>query len=150
MTADALPHAAVIHTGEGRTRLRISCRRGDSDYFAFVASGLSAMRGVRSVKVTPLTGSVLISHDQQLSRLGAEAEEKGLFALEGGAPTSSDAPATPMLGMNPRLVVAAALGLIALWQVRREKYFPSALSVAMHAAAVAGLFPMDKASPPQD
>ena len=149
MKADALPRATVIHAGASRTRLRVPSRREDLAYFASVASVLSAIRGVQSVKVTPLTGSVLISHNQMLSNLGAEAEKKGLFFLDAGASAIDRAPA-PALRVNSQLAVAAALGAVALWQVRQGKYFPSALSLTMHAAALAGLFPTDESSRPRD
>jgi len=151
MTNDDLPHATVIHAGDGRSRLRIASRRDDVLFFASVAAGLSSIRGVRDVKTTPLTGSILIFHDASLSSIGEEAERRRLLSLvvEESAASGETYPAPP-LPIGPRTAAAAVLGLIALWQIYREKYFPSALSVIMHAIVVAGLLPPDDASPAND
>src|SRR3974390_307440 len=133
MTGEGLPRATVIHSGDGRSRLRIVSRRDDVVFFASVAGGLSTIRGVRDVKTTPLTGSILIFHDAPLSSLANEAEKRRLFSLVEDAAERGETYYAPPLPINPRIAAAAGLGLIALWQMYREKYFPSALSVLMHA-----------------
>jgi hypothetical protein len=150
VSAADLPCAEIVHASEGRTRLRIASRREDGAFFALAVAGLSKVRGVRDVKATPLTGSIVIFHDAPFSAIGAEAEKTGLFSIADGsaAPAATLPAALPQL--NPRAAAAVGLGLIALWQVYREKYFPSALSVAMHALAVAGLLRTDDGSPTGD
>ena len=150
MRDEGLPRATVIHAGDGRSRLRIASRRDDVVFFASVAAGLSAVRGVRDVKTTPLTGSILIFHDASLSSIAKEAEKRRLFSLVEDAPASGETYPAPPLPISPRIAAAAGLGLIALWQIYREKYFPSALSVIMHAIVVAGLLPPDDTSPAND
>jgi hypothetical protein len=150
MSAAGLPFAEVVHASEGRTRLRVASRREDAAYFASIAAGLTAIRGVSDVKATPLTGSIVIFHDQPLSVIGAEAERRGLFSVaDGSAATSATVPALEAY-VNPRTAAVVGLGLIALWQIYREKYFPSALSVAIHALAMAGLLQTDDGSPTGD
>lgn len=143
--ADALPLAAVVHTMKGRTRLRVADRREDEGFFASVAAGLSAIAGVQKVEVRPLTGGILIFHDTPLSTLSAAAEKAGLFSLVEETIASS-APEELRLQISPRMVMAAGLGLIAVWQVYKEHVFPPALTLAFLAAEVAGLSPVWNAS----
>ena len=79
--ADALPLAEPIHAIPGRTRLRIEERSGDGAFFASIATGLSAIRGVSHVDVRPLTGSIVIHHAAPLARIGVAAEEARLFVI---------------------------------------------------------------------
>jgi hypothetical protein len=149
MIADDLPQAAVSHAMEGRTRLRLAGRSEDAGFFAAMAAGLSAIPGVRKVEVAPLTGGILIRHDVPLSRIAEAAEKGGLFALIDPAikkepPTDFALRIDPKfreraLRLGPRMVAAAALGLIAAWQMYKEKFFPSGITAAWYAASLAGL-----------
>lgn len=141
--ADVLPHAAVVHTIEGRTRLRIAERRGDAAFFASVATGLSTIAGVKKVDVTPLTGGILIFHDAPLSAIGETAEKLRLFLLIEETTNSSQ---TPALRISPRMVAASGLGLVAAWQVYKERVFPPALTIAWYAVNVAGLLSAEDVS----
>ena len=146
--ADDLPQAAVIHAMEGRTRLRLAGRSEDAGFFAAMAAGLSAIPGVRKVEVAPLTGGILIFHDVPLSRIAEAAEKGGLFALID--PAIKKEPSRELalrinpksreraLGISPRMVAAAALGLVAAWQMYKEKFFPSGITAAWYAASLAG------------
>jgi hypothetical protein len=145
MKADDLPRAAVIHSVDGRTRLRVAARRENAAFFSTVAAGLSAIAGVRKVEVRPLTASILIFHDAPISRIGEAAEKNGLFSLAEATKPSASLEG-PALQISPRMVAAAGLGLIALWQVYKEKFFPSALTVGFYAVNIAGLLPTDDAS----
>lgn len=131
------PAAEVSHAMPGRTRLRIADRRGDAAFFATVASGLSALPGVQKVEVTPLTGSVLIRHWGSLEKLGATARDAGIFNLA-KAPATREA--ATGAAFDPRLLAAAALGGLALWQMSREKLFPPALTLLWYAAHLGGLW----------
>jgi hypothetical protein len=133
--ADDLPIAALVHSMPGRARLRIGERRGDSVFFAAIATGLSALPGVYHVDVRPLTGSVVISHGPPIARIGAAAEQAGLFALAAAAEEAEDWPELPI---DPRLVMTVGLGLVAVWQLLRGQIFPPAVTAAWYAAHLAG------------
>jgi hypothetical protein len=135
---DVLPHATVVHAIEGRTRLRVVERRGDAAFFASVATGLSTIAGVQKVEAAPLTGGILIVHDAPLSHIAETAEKLGLFLLVDEAVRSFQGPA---LHITPRMAAAIGLGLIAAWQVRKERIFPPALTIAWYAASLAGFLP---------
>jgi hypothetical protein len=141
--ADVLPHATVVHAIEGRTRLRVAERRGDAAFFASAATGLSTIAGVKKVDVTPLTGGILIFHDAPLSGVAETAEKLGLFLLIEETPDSSQAPA---LRITPRMVAATGLGLVAAWQVYKERVFPPALTIAWYAVNIAGFLSAEGAS----
>ena len=135
---DVLPRAAVIHAIDGRTRVRIADRRGDAAFFASVATVLSRMAGVKRAEVTPLTCGVLILHDGPLSRIGEAAEKARLFSLVGnGTPQHSSESST--LRIDLRTVAVAGLGLIAAWQLYKEKVLPPAVTAVWYAARLAGL-----------
>ncbi|ATQ69193.1 MULTISPECIES: hypothetical protein [Methylosinus] len=133
--SEALPVAIIAHQMEGRTRLRLAQRRGDETFFADVASKLAGLDGVSRAEPAALTGGLLIFHDGPLADIGAAAQTAGLFRLEGERPQIAE-PAAPK--PSPRAVAALALAAAALWQIRKEKLFPSALTLAWRAAALAG------------
>jgi hypothetical protein len=54
--------AHPVHSIPGRTRFKISERRGDHIFFDEVAGRLRNCAGVSEVECNPLTGSVLIHH----------------------------------------------------------------------------------------
>ena len=136
--ADDLPVAALVHSMPGRARLRIAERRGDTVFFAAIAIGLSALPGVYHVDVRPLTGSVVISHGPSIARIGAAAEQAGLFALTEAAEEAEEAGDWPGLPIDPRLAITLGLGLVAVWQLLRGQIFPPAVTAAWYAAHLAG------------
>ncbi|QGM97752.1 hypothetical protein [Methylocystis parvus] len=143
MSAES-PTAEICHVMPGRTRLRIAERRGDAAFFASIASGASALPGVRNVEVKPLTGSVLIQHWGPFDNLAAAAREAGLFAVsEAAAPSEASAERE----VDPKLLAALALGGLALWQMSREKVFPPALTLLWYATNLGGLW---KNGPPPE
>jgi hypothetical protein len=133
--ADDLPVATLVHSMPGRARLRIAERRGDKVFFAAIATGLSALPGIYHVDVRPLTGSVVISHGPPIARIGAAAEQAGLFALTEAAEEAEDWPELPI---DPRLAMTLGLGLVAVWQLLRGQIFPPAVTAAWYAAHLAG------------
>jgi hypothetical protein len=80
--------ARLVHRIPGRTRIRIDSRRGDAAFFAGLEQALAGRDGVRSVSVTPATGSVLICHEGSLEDLLAEAERAALFVVGEEPPPS--------------------------------------------------------------
>ncbi len=136
---DPLPVAEIIHAMHGCTRLRLASRRGDERFFATLAAGLAAHPGVTKVDGAALTGSVLIPHFGPLGEIAAAAEKAGLFRLgeaEAGAPPPLEWPRLPV---DPKLALAAGLGLAALWQLAQGKALPPARTLVWYASRLAGL-----------
>jgi hypothetical protein len=133
---DTLPLAEIVHVMPGRARLRIAERRGDSVFFASLATGLSAIAGVSHVEVRPLTGSILVEHAGPLARIGTAAARERLFVLSDVHPAPVPTPAMPI---DPRKAVAAGLGIFALWQLLRGRVLPPAITLAWYAAVLAGV-----------
>ena len=136
MTApDNLPVAEIVHSMPGRSRLRIADRRGDSAFFASVATTLSSMAGVGKVEVTPLTGSVLIQHGGPIAHIGIAARDAGLFTVGEAPPVTAEAPA---IEFDPKLLMVAGLIGAALWQISRERVFPPAITLLWYAMHMGG------------
>lgn len=77
---DAVAH--VSHCIPGRVRFRIPGQRGDEDYFSMLAKKLAALPGIKTVQVSPLTGSVLLTHALgAVDDIGAFAEAQDLFEV---------------------------------------------------------------------
>jgi hypothetical protein len=134
--ADGLPVAQIVHAIPGRARLRIVERRGDTVFFASVASGLSTIPGVHKIEVRSLTGSILIQHGAPLERIGAAAQEARLFIL---GDTHSAPPAMPATSFDPKAAIALGLGALSIWQMTEGRVLPPALTLAWYAASLAGL-----------
>jgi hypothetical protein len=133
---DALPVAEVVHAMEGRTRLRIAARRGDTAFFASVATGLSTIAGVHHADVRPLTGSILLQHGLPVADIAAAAERAGLFKIADGAamPPTQDA-----ARIDPKWVIGAGLGVVAIWQLTQGRILPPAITLAWYGAHLTGL-----------
>jgi hypothetical protein len=146
---DALPRAEIIHAMPGRVRLRIAARRGDTVFFASVATGLAAIAGVQKVEVRPLTGSILIHHGAPLAQVGAAARKARLFVISEAAPAPlwppPKWPVLPPLPIDPRMAAAFGLGLAAIWQAIQGRVLPPALTAAWYAAHLSGLLASDGA-----
>lgn len=137
---DALPLAEPVHSIPGRSRLRIDARRGDSVFFASIATGLAAIGGVTRVDVRPLTGSVVIHHGPPLARIGIAAEEARLFSMT--KPVDAAASATA-LAIDAKMVAALGIGAFGLWQFAQGRVLPPAMTMAWYAATLAGLLPQN-------
>ena len=136
-----LPPAELVHTIEGRSRLRIPARRGDDVFFASVATGLSTLQGVSNVEVRSLTGSIVIHHEMPLDGIVRAAEEARLFTLCGATEPQFLA-AMEAEPLDSRLLLAAGFGALALLQLGRGVVLPQAATLAWYAAAVSGLIPL--------
>ena len=98
------PDAYTVHQVPGRMRLRVPARRGDRAYFANVAQVLVAVPDVRSVRVNPSTGSVLVRHAGPPQKFATHSAEVGLFRLVATAPAAlvrRPARSGPGLGIAP-------------------------------------------------
>jgi hypothetical protein len=137
--SEALPQAELVHAMPGRSRLRIPARRGDSVFFASLATGLSTLQGVKKVEVRPLTGSIVIHHDVPLEGLAKAAEEVRLFGLAtvtAGTPLSLAA--IGELPLDVRMMAALGFAALALLQIGRGNVLPQAATLAWYAATLTG------------
>lgn len=74
--------AYLCHCIPGRIRFRIPGQRGDENYFSMLAKKLAALPGIETVQVSPLTGSVLLTHAlDAVDDIGAFAKAQGLFEV---------------------------------------------------------------------
>ena len=76
------PLARLAHSLPGRKRVKIDEKRGDAAYFAALEKELAGYRDLIAVETNPLTGTVLISHATEDTRLWDYAGEHELFRLE--------------------------------------------------------------------
>jgi len=136
--SETLPQAELVHTIPGRSRIRIPGRRGDSVFFASVATGLSTFQGVQKVEVNPLTGSIVIHHDVPIEGIAKAAEDLRLFALAATSGTQSLA-AMQALPLDMRVVAALGFGALALLQIGRGQVLPQAATLAWYAATLTGV-----------
>jgi hypothetical protein len=133
---DTLPIATIAHAIPNRTRLRIPSRRGDTVFFASLATALSAMPGIQRASVQPATGSLLLEHSKPLPKLLAALEEARLFRLT--APWRQPDPRSPV-ELDPKIFVGLGMGVFALWQLTRGRVLPPAITLGMYAASLTGL-----------
>jgi Heavy metal associated domain 2 len=57
----------VVHAIRGRTRLRFPILRQETACAETIADALAAMRGVHEVRVRPYTGSILVTHEAEVT-----------------------------------------------------------------------------------
>ncbi len=135
--SDTIPIAIVAHTIPGRTRLRIPARRGDTVFFASLATTLSAMAGIYRVTVQPVTAGILLEHGKPLQKLLAAVEDAQLFRVsESWTPQSKAEPVT----LDARLLIGVGMGAFALWQLTQGRILPPAMTLGWYAASLAGFF----------
>ncbi len=76
-----VPEATVLHSCQGRARLRISSRRRDVGYFSVLENALSQCEGVLTISTNPVTASVLVLHQTKPDKLYRFAGRNGLFRV---------------------------------------------------------------------
>lgn len=115
-----LPTATIAHILEGRLRVKIPERRGDTGFFRNVIDTLSSHPAVTRLEANPATGSVLIQHRTDPGTLGAFAADAGLFLLQEEVPKAARnvalaERAAADIGLPvPQTARAAGLGLLGL------------------------------------
>jgi hypothetical protein len=140
------PKAMLAHETPGRTRLRIADKIGDRDYFERMRQALSSCPGVRHVSVSPLTGSLLVMHGNELAIVREFARERDLFEVVAAA---QPLPFTHLKGevqrLDDRLRTASGerwgvagltfYGLVgaSLWQLVQGRVFPPSITLAFQA-----------------
>jgi Heavy metal associated domain 2 len=90
------PRALLCHVTPRRVRLRLPDHRHDRDFFTRVEGELSHWRSIARVEANPVTAGVLIHLADTFDAFEAEAQERGVFALEAPQSLSSPAAASPV------------------------------------------------------
>jgi hypothetical protein len=82
-TASEVPllTAEVVHRTNGRLRVKVPAKKGDSAFFEAAAEKLAECPGVEKVEVNPVTASILFALSTTPERINRFAERKGLFRL---------------------------------------------------------------------
>ncbi len=94
--------ATVTHRLPGRTRLRVSARRGDSGFFVQSIDRARALPAVRAAWANPVTASLLLEHEGEIEPI---ARELGLDIA---------APKPPARRIRRPVAPASPLGLAAV------------------------------------
>jgi hypothetical protein len=139
--------AIVVHVSPGRARLRVPERLGDREFFATLEEALRAEPSVREVRSNPITGSVLIQHDEPLEPILAYLSRIELLET---LPRRAVRSAVHALQMalergNARLLhhsrgalsfeTLSFFGMLAagVYQLRRGKFLPAGMTLFTYA-----------------
>jgi hypothetical protein len=77
-----IPEATICHLSATRLRLKIPSRRGDDVFFSELEHKISGAKEFRTLKVNPVTGSVLLEREHlQLKEVGRLGRSTGAFDL---------------------------------------------------------------------
>lgn len=77
-----LPPAYISHRTPVRLRIKMYSKKGDAGYFDAVKKKFSGVKGIEGVEANPLTGSILIIHnDLAPDIIGQFAQANDLFSL---------------------------------------------------------------------
>ena len=110
--------AQVTHRLPGRTRLRIPAHRGDPAFFARLVERARGLPAVRTARVNPTTGSVLLEHEGEVEPI-SRALGLDIVAPQPPAPRARRpvAPASPFgiaaIGFGAASAVQLARGRLA-------------------------------------
>jgi hypothetical protein len=147
----------IAHESAGRLRFRVAERRGDAAFFERIAAMLARCPGVQTLRVNPLTGSVLIHHESQTDAIVEFARTHELFETKpvrsrrtspshraANTARRVDASLQERTGGTWDLrelafVVLAASGLV---QIARHNIWPAGVSLLWYAATL-----MDRSRP---
>ncbi|MGB5539497.1 MAG: HMA2 domain-containing protein [Gammaproteobacteria bacterium] len=145
-----LPDSArICHATRGRLRIGVPGRRGDTGYFDRARSHLEQLDGVESLRVNPLTGSIIIEHDNlSIEALHESALRAGLFELRRDTaipdraappdPAMTSPGTSGLFGLMPsagdtRNIVVLVLVVMALLQLSRGRVMVPAMSLLWYA-----------------
>jgi hypothetical protein len=131
--AAGIPTAEILHTIDGRTRLRFALQADASD-LAALAGRLLEIEGVIAVRARPLIGTVLVIHEGPFAPIATRAKSGNLFVLAAqpsGLGRSAMSPgAFPAAG-------AVAMGAIGVFQLFQERVLPPAVTLFWYALTLA-------------
>lgn len=75
-------------------------KRYDAAYFARLRESFSALRGIQSVEVNPLTASLLLIHDLDPDTITDFACSKSLFEMASAEPSDANTPSEQTLNLQ--------------------------------------------------
>jgi|APFre7841882724_1041349.scaffolds.fasta_scaffold15509_3 hypothetical protein len=130
-----VPSAEILHSIDGRTRLRVPARAGDAPFFAALADSLVALDGVIAVRTRPLIGSVLVFHDGAFADIAARVKAANLVAIEKAA-APSPAAASARTAHAPA-AGALAMGALGVFQLFQQRVLPPAITLFWYALTLA-------------
>jgi hypothetical protein len=81
-----LPQAQISHYTVNRLRIKIPSKRGQGAYFTFLKENLSKYHGIEEVRVNPMTGSVLLLHNLDATKIAQFGTANNLFLLHSPRP----------------------------------------------------------------
>jgi hypothetical protein len=146
-----LPRAYISHQIENRIRFYLPQEKGNLTFFSEIEKKLLKCDGVVQVQANPITGSILILYEGDLSTVIQEAKKVSLFKLEPAiqGPTKWTEDVLEKLekvdkeiivasNSNFSLVSLAALGLFGagVFQLSRRQFFPAASSLFTDACRI--------------
>ena len=74
--------AYVSHVTQGRLRIKILSKKGDTSFFSSLAERLSGCAGIDRVEANALTGSVLVLHTVDAEVIAGYGDANHVFRLE--------------------------------------------------------------------
>ena len=139
--ADSLPRAQVAHRIPHRLRVHVPSRKGNRAYFHRALERLGSQPPVRSVRVSPRTGSITIEHDSHPRDVARLAQELEVFDLPEAALAHALAErvAGRIVGVEPTAAVSAGLAGMGVYQALRGELLGSGVEHLWHAYGAARL-----------
>jgi hypothetical protein len=136
--------AHIAHHIPGRARFLIPDKRGDAQYFAWLADEFSRIDSVRKVKTNPDTGSLTVEFTDDLSDLVQSARAHDLFSVDPDQATQSETPAPLEFSALPvnlvtgreidaMFMLGTAMGAAGLFQLMRGRVLVPAMSFFWYA-----------------
>ncbi|MEP9410857.1 MAG: hypothetical protein HRF42_05535 [Candidatus Brocadia sp.] len=77
-----IPDAYVSHQSFRRSRIKVPSKRGDERYFTHINNRFKGFKGVETIDVNPVTGSILFIHTVDFKSIKEYAEENNLFTMK--------------------------------------------------------------------
>lgn len=85
-----IPDAFLSHRISGRARLRIPSKKRDFYYFRSLKEHMSECRGIETIEVNPVSGSILIVHASDIDKIAEYARDRNIFNLKNDTPDPAD------------------------------------------------------------
>ena len=82
MIADAY----VSHQSFRRVRIKVPAKRGDEIYFTHISNRFKECKGIETIHINPVTGSILFIHSVGFESIQEFAEENDLFTMKINSP----------------------------------------------------------------
>lgn len=77
-----LPAAHISHLTKGRMRIKIPSKKGDHNYLLSLEKRFADFEGIKTMKINPVTESLLFIHSSDAGAIAAYALTNDLFILE--------------------------------------------------------------------